>query len=167
MRADRLLTLADFLEKDERVPDRFGFASWVGIGFRGDPRLSCGTSACALGWATQIPEFQELGLILVPYKSVRDSFEAYIWFDPDHTREPMPGGYYQATAASLDSAQRFFEIDGIQADWLFIPGGVEEEEIRPNSNATAHEVAAHIRRFVQANGVPEGMYKKEEQEEEP
>lgn len=59
----RLLKLAQFLKT---VPaERFNMGVWVGDDWKGDPDLSCGTSACALGWATVIPEFRRLGLRLV------------------------------------------------------------------------------------------------------
>ncbi|MGH7749129.1 MAG: hypothetical protein ACREQ5_30855, partial [Candidatus Dormibacteria bacterium] len=73
----RLLRLADFLEND--VPaDRFDFAHWVGKDWAGAPDLSCGTSACALGWATTIPEFQALGLKLSgPKDAALVTYEPY------------------------------------------------------------------------------------------
>lgn len=60
MRTDRLLTLAAFL--DSLPPERFDFGHWVGDKWEGRPDLSCGTTACAAGWATTIPEFREAGL---------------------------------------------------------------------------------------------------------
>jgi hypothetical protein len=58
----RLLKLADFLQTVK--PSRFDMGSWVGEDWKGDLTLSCGTSACALGWATTIPSFRRLGLYL-------------------------------------------------------------------------------------------------------
>ncbi len=58
--ARRLLKLADFLESLPR--NRFCLERWVGRGWEGKPDLSCGTTACALGWATTIPEFRKLGV---------------------------------------------------------------------------------------------------------
>lgn len=58
----RLTVLADFLDK---LPEgRFDYSIWVGHDWQGDPSLSCGTTACALGWATAIPEFFARGLFL-------------------------------------------------------------------------------------------------------
>jgi hypothetical protein len=56
----RLLLLADFLEK--LPPERFNYGEWVGKDWGGKQDLSCGTTACALGWACTMPEFQALGL---------------------------------------------------------------------------------------------------------
>lgn len=60
----RLLKLAAFLETVPR--ERFNYGHWVGENWRGAPDLSCGTTACALGWATVMPEFRRLGLYLSP-----------------------------------------------------------------------------------------------------
>lgn len=60
--ARRLNVLA---RKLDTVPEvRFNYRRWVGSDWRGKPDLSCGTTACALGWATTIPEFVALGLRL-------------------------------------------------------------------------------------------------------
>lgn len=59
----RILMLADFVEKVKE--ERFDYHSWAGYEWAGDPKLSCGTTACALGWATTIPFFRRLGLHLV------------------------------------------------------------------------------------------------------
>lgn len=61
--ARRLEVLALFLET-EVVDERFDYAGWVGTDWEGREDLSCGTVACALGWATVIPEFQAMGLSL-------------------------------------------------------------------------------------------------------
>lgn len=58
----RILKLADYVEKIPR--GRFDFERFVGEDWTGDPKLSCGTTACALGWATTMPLFKKLGLRL-------------------------------------------------------------------------------------------------------
>src|SRR5688572_7294928 len=58
--AARLLRLAELLEALPRK--RFNFTSWVGDDWRGASDLSCGTTACALGWATTIPSLRRAGL---------------------------------------------------------------------------------------------------------
>lgn len=60
----RLLKLADRIEILPRK--RFIIHSWVGEGWNGSSGFSCGTSACAMGWATTMPEFRRLGLRLTP-----------------------------------------------------------------------------------------------------
>lgn len=64
--AQRLLKLAKFL--DELPEERFDLATWVGRSWKGKQDLSCGTTACALGWACTIPEFRKLGARLRPPK---------------------------------------------------------------------------------------------------
>lgn len=64
----RLLMLAQYLE--EEVPEQqFDYNHWVGIDWKGDPDLSCGTKACALGWAATMPMFRELGLRIATGKT--------------------------------------------------------------------------------------------------
>lgn len=59
----RLRKLTDLLDT---VPDeRFDYVRWVGSNWQGKSDLSCGTTACALGWATTIPAFRKLGLRLL------------------------------------------------------------------------------------------------------
>lgn len=65
----RLRKLAKFLQT--RVPTkRFYMGSWwmneemKAPGRKLSPEKSCGTTACALGWATAIPEFYNKGLHL-------------------------------------------------------------------------------------------------------
>jgi hypothetical protein len=64
-KARELLTeLADFLD---RLPEeRFDYTRWVGRDWRGSPDLSCGTTACAIGWATTLPSWRAAGLALQP-----------------------------------------------------------------------------------------------------
>lgn len=61
-RCARLEALAAFL--DTIPPDKFNYSEWVDRDWKGKPDLSCGTKACALGWATTMPEFRKLGLHL-------------------------------------------------------------------------------------------------------
>lgn len=49
----------------KKVPrKRFDMGHWVGSDWEGAPDLSCGTSACAAGWATTDPWFRRRGLWL-------------------------------------------------------------------------------------------------------
>ncbi len=65
MNRERLERLAGFLEG--LPPEKLDMGRWAG-GACLDPRSreqgGCGTTACALGWATTIPEFQAAGLKL-------------------------------------------------------------------------------------------------------
>ena len=103
----RLLTLAALLKK--LPPRRFTMRKWVGWDWSGDPTLSCGTSACALGWATTIPSLRRLGLRLdlgegcvVLRRKRRDAVVAY--FDG-----------YKTIASEL------FGLTDVEADKLFMP----------------------------------------------
>lgn len=59
----RLLKLADKLDwVHKHVPHQFDYNQWIGLDWEGKADLSCGTSACALGWATTIKSFRRLGL---------------------------------------------------------------------------------------------------------
>lgn len=56
----RLMVLVEFLRHKVK-PERFDYTRWASRGF--GPR-KCGTTACAAGWATVIPEFRDMGLRL-------------------------------------------------------------------------------------------------------
>ena len=130
VRAERLLKLAEFLEALPRK--RFDYGKFIGEDWQGAPDLSCGTTACALGWAATMPEFRRLGLCVVesgPYTNLG-------------TVKDLKTGETEESAAL-----RIFGLDYHQADWLFIPG-FDDEKQRPNARATAKAVAKHIRRFV-------------------
>jgi len=124
--AKSLLTeLADFL--DTLPPERFDYGHWVGSDWKGESDLSCGTTACAAGWATTLPSFRERGLRL----------------GPKH--------HMVATKDELGSAAiaQVLGIDVTDARYLFLPGtGLDPTDDRPSEYATASEVAAHIRRWV-------------------
>lgn len=148
-RYDLLLQLADFLEK--LSPERFDYGVWVGETWKGDPDLSCGTTACAAGWACVI--FPELKLYrdgkvsrAVRLHRVVDGKDHYDQFD-------------SVTAA----VRRLLLLDHKTAHWLFLPlasppdvvkvasaimaRGRPEAVARPSPAVTADakEVAGHIR----------------------
>lgn len=72
----RLLMLARFLEKLKK--GRFYYGNWTGEDWKGNPDLSCGTSACAMGWAAAMPAFVKLGLTIgtdgVPVDTKNDAY---------------------------------------------------------------------------------------------
>ena len=115
----RLLKLAAFLEKLPRK--RFEYSYWVGTDWKGKTDLSCGTTACALGWATTIPEFRVAGLKLT------------------QRGDPIN---YRAGATGFSAAQGIFGISWDQAHSLFMPSTEAEHK------ATPKYVARKIRRFV-------------------
>lgn len=56
----RLLKLADFLDKLPK--SKFNYEVFIdGNTWKGKPDLSCGTQACAMGWAASLPTFKRLG----------------------------------------------------------------------------------------------------------
>lgn len=120
----RLLKLASFLRELPR--NRFNYSRWVDANWQGKADLSCGTSACALGWATTMPTFRRLGLRLKQYSG---------------------GGYVLMkkgdgeTIGSIPAASEVFGITWDQATHLFIPAEGEER-------ATPKQVAKKIERFV-------------------
>lgn len=104
MKKRRLLALA---RKLYTVPaKRFDLSSWVGCDWRGAKDLSCGTSACALGWATTIPHFRRLGLRLVP-SNIADRV-ARVTFNDRY---------------NFDAACELFDISRDTAELLFSPSG--------------------------------------------
>jgi hypothetical protein len=128
----RLERLAAFLEA--LPPERFEFERWVGKDWGGKEDLSCGTTACALGWATTIPEFRELGLRL-RLRSDGSGVVAMEYKNIEHGWDP-----------AHDAAEKVFGLDFWQAEHLFVPGSSPGSLPR---NATATQVAAHIRAFVE------------------
>lgn len=123
---ERLLLLAAFLEA--LAPAKFDFGEWVGSGWKGAPELSCGTTACALGWACAIPEFRALGAV------IRPGFNG-----PRLGIAGVEDSYPEDVSALL------FGLDSADHRELFHPG-------RPpaylDEYASSQEVAANIRRFV-------------------
>lgn len=118
----RLLVLAKFLRKLPRK--RFDYGSVVSNWSGGKQDLSCGASACAMGWAATMPVFRKLGL----YLNVKS-----------HDACTKAGSNYYIT-----SAEEIFNIGEDEAEYLFTP----HEGIGPGYNATPKQVAAHIENFV-------------------
>jgi len=130
----RLLALADLLQK--LPPKRFDYSHWVGDDWKGKQDLSCGTTACAFGWATTMPSLRRLGLVL--HKS--------------EVTLHKNGGYLFPSEA----AKEVFGLSYAEFEYLFVP--YSERDLPkyklpvsyiPDS-ASAKTVAAHIRNFVKA-----------------
>lgn len=136
----RLLSLADFLQKLPKK--RFNYNHWVGEDWGGKADLSCGTTACALGWATTMPAFRRLGLRLVNNEALGFGVVT------------MKGSNFDDDS-STDAAHQVFGLDNREFEYLFTPEGDSLSEIGltergPGEDATAKEVARHIRSFVKA-----------------
>ena len=114
----RLLKLAAFLRTVPR--SRFDYSVFVGGDWAGAQDLSCGTQACALGWAATMPTFRRLGLYL--NRAFRPVLKGL--------RDPWR------------SAERLFSLDREEAITLFAPDDLSEDY------ATPKYVASKLERFV-------------------
>lgn len=122
MHKKRLLKLAALL--DVVPPDKFDMRFWaLGDGTPMGDEPKCSSVACALGWATTIPEFKRAGLKLVA--------------EPGDYRAHIRMGDLLCSEA----AAKLFDISYKQACDLFEPRGLD-------SNAST--VAAQIRGLVAA-----------------
>lgn len=138
-RLERLCKLLDELPRK-----RFHYDTWVGPEWQGSPDLSCGTTACAGGWATTIPAFRRLGL-----RAVRRG---------EHNDIVLRRG--ARNLYSFDALERLFDITYWEARYLFSPSnGVPASKWRglgalkpigPGIHATPKAVAKHIRAFIRA-----------------
>lgn len=140
----RLLMLADFL--DNLPEERFDYSHWAGDNWGGKSDLSCGTTACALGWATTIPELAEAGLVMHRPAS-------------HHDNEEDPLVCLRARVGTIDprfdclskfpeeAARQVFGLSKSEYEWLFIPNTFHKDVGSPSRYATAKEVATHIRKF--------------------
>lgn len=153
IRFDLLTTLARALTE---VPEgQFEFNRWAGEGWTGTTDLSCGTPACAIGWATTMPEFQALGLRLVKVRGQVGVTNREIFADEaDH---------FDAFTESIRTIKHLFGLTHDQAIRLFTPHDEPEfgEDGKPRPigsdgclwpRATPAEVGAHITRFVELGG---------------
>lgn len=132
----RLLKLADFLDK--LPPKRFNFSSWVGHSWEGKADLSCGTNACAMGWATTINEFRELGLRLIDSDS-EPSFPAIV-------KNNRPAYLYDSHLDPELAAKEIFGLSSKDFIYLFIPSRDARDRLR--GNASAKDVSNRIREYV-------------------
>jgi hypothetical protein len=130
----RLMLLVDLLRQ---VPEtKFTYHQWA-------TELdlnTCGTAACALGWATTIPE---LGLVLRTHGDVSHAFP--VVHHKNATWQPSHLG-------ALASASLAFGISKQEADWLFRRDyGVVWDEGGHNCvdrNPSPKEVADNIETFI-------------------
>lgn len=117
---------------------RFQFYSWVGREWRGEPDLSCGTTACMAGWATTLPRFKKRGLKLRRYL--------------DGTNGIVSPGLDDSWSAIC----RTFGLEAVEAAHLFSPDYDFIIRHSPpakslqglGGNATPKQAARHLRRFV-------------------
>lgn len=126
----RLLVLADFLEK--LPPKRFDMGNWVGHDWQGAADLSCGTTACMLGWATTIHQFRRLGLRL---RRGAGTNGGYITLTNTTRR---------ADSSAVEVSNEIFALDYSEHARLFYAHDT------PNTVITPKQGAELIRRFVAA-----------------
>ena len=113
MNVERLKRLADFL-RNEVPPERFDISTWVGTSAKpwlGKEDLSCGTVACAMGWATQVPEFRAAGLRLIPSCKSDEGIPVY--------------------GDSKFPAITFFGLTRAQEDSIFFPSSYDTFKVTP------------------------------------
>lgn len=146
----RLLRLAKLLEA--LPPERFNFNVWVGANWKGSSDLSCGTSACALGWATTIPQFREFGLRLVrnPAYSIGGG-GGYVALYPRGSAARSVG---LQRAVHVEAGAVIFGVTSAEAGLLFLPSRtlvVNGRRLRSApAEAKPKQVAGLIRRFITA-----------------
>ena len=147
MNAHRLELVAKKL--DENPP--FDFTIWIGQTWKGAEDLSCGTTACAIGWAATIPELYEAGLRIVgvPMQRYADAAVGACARIKYVGSETLPSA---ARSSSLAAACAVFDLTVQEAEFLFLPGP-RAYGLMPGT-ATAAQVAAHIRAFIQRGGMP-------------
>ena len=149
MNKEALLALADKL--DALPWNRFNFGRWTERVSHGaaqfDPNLqqrispSCGTTACALGWAAD--------------GDPRCCFvcdTTGIWWVA--LREDV--GELDVGLMPPRVSAELFGLTPEEHYWVFLPDENRRGDGRPNAHAGPREVAAHIRLFVERGGVPDG-----------
>ena len=129
---DRLLFLAAFL--DTVNEDKFDLGSWRDSPYSSSITDSvliheCRSTACAVGWACSLPEFQELGL----------KFEIH---------HPIYMDQYGVQIYGWDAVESFFDLEPLEAQHLF--SDLTYLRMPKTSNA----VASRIREFVKTRFVP-------------
>lgn len=124
-----MLMVGKLREVQETEPDRFHYASWVGRDWKGMEDLSCGTTACAAGWATTVPELAELGL--------------YMQKDRVRTDGTVIGSVAvrNVSTYSHHALEQFFGLTYTETDHLFYPEGDERE-------MSAGQVADRVEAFI-------------------
>jgi len=136
---------------------RFDLRSWAGnddIPWEGNPNLSCGTSACAVGWATTIPEFRDAGLHLT---SGWGEAGLHLTDAGLEYNCPEDGITYPA----FTGVEKFFGINFDTAMWAFSNDAYDGE-------ATPQDVAERLQYLLDNNGVApfDGSTDDEEYDEE-
>lgn len=148
----RLLMLASFLET---LPaDRFDYSVYVGHNWKGALDLSCGTSACALGWAAAMPEFNKLGLrwrVVSAADRTVGAIGNIVYGDSQSFETDPTVAACGVFGLSYEEASFLFEPD----QELTLPD--DTAYVSPGSDAGAVEVAEHIKHFIKIRAVKEAV----------
>lgn len=138
MNKERLLKMAGFLEA--LPPHKFDFDTYVRVGRKhpaealAAPEEHCGTTACAVGWMPAIfPDEFEWKALSLPWST-------------DVLPSPIGSSCVSWRYVEVE-IRNFLDITTWQYDFLFVP-----DSSRLNADASAIEVAQHIREFVNTNG---------------
>lgn len=123
LKLKRLRALADLLYSLK--PERFNFSRWL-------EKTPCGTAACALGWAPNLPEAKRYGYKIGFQTLGTESFATFYKNDEEITPETF--------------SSKFLGLGYDAHYYLFVPGGLNNGL---KSDSTATTVAEHIRRFCQ------------------
>jgi hypothetical protein len=137
--AGRLLILSTYLEN--LAPERFEFTHFVSPEWEGAQDLSCGATACGLGHAVVLFG-EECGVEFV--RGSRDFYE-------EGTLPKVKGTKLHGARAAIEAAHRMFDVgDEHDFERLFVPytHPYELPKNRLSEDATAKDLAAHIRKFV-------------------
>ena len=146
----RLLKLADYL--DTVKPKYFDFESWVGNAHKkvAASGLSCGTTACAVGHAANIPEFKRLGLKLnIELNSISLGIPLVTPTFGDKTNLNAAGAFFSITDGE---AVELFQPQNIYAECLLY-GGYKLPIFSEDSDTKPSEIAGKIRLFVAAKDI--------------
>lgn len=122
----RLMKLVELLKTVPRK--QFNYWKWAGHDWKGKADLSCGTQACALGWATTIPSLRRLGLRL---------------HRPFRASNPFVQLKGAPRLSPYEVAQTLFGLNANQAHYLFTAVSSGEED-----DATPKQVAKKLEKFV-------------------
>jgi hypothetical protein len=122
-----------------RKPERFNFKTWVGSDWKGAQNLSCGTTACAFGYAPSLPYFRRLGVVLN-----RDAFGSNVLLQGSN-----------GDLCGLGAAAKVFNLTEVETSHIFAPYTKDSTEEGYSKNctigarATPKQWAKHARRFIQ------------------
>lgn len=135
----RMIVLADYLHDHvaKLTSALFDMSIWAQKKYGTvRPKVGdCGTAACALGWATTIPEFESAGLHLFVFTDGIGGFES----------EPRLKKFPAGDNDPFGVAAKFFDIPYGDASKLFYPA---------KGHQTALEVSENLRKYVQSGTLP-------------